>query len=407
MRVLHVLNSQGGGASIGALEFIRESRRMDSGVEHFAVYPGLSGPPDPGVASLCTACRVIPMRWWNRKTVLSPARRLAVWVREMQTTRFGRHTQTLLHDLLQTWKIDLVHSNTAAIIDGAVVARERGLPHLWHIRERIGREGFMHFPLNDSALAARIGSLSVVVVPMSRFTGEIFVRHGQAEKTRVIYDGVDSSTFDTESARQNGQALRRAWGLSDDAVLIGKVAAVTSRVKRHDIFMRAAGILTRQDPTLRFAVIGPLPKLTTWARRQGMEYYNTLRTLVTAEGLDDRFIWTGMIDDAGAVMNAVDILAHACDIEGFGRVAIEAMAAGKPVVGPSVGGLAESVGHGRTGFQVAPGDPQALALALARLVDDAGLRKQFGEAGLQRAHQDFSIETHAQRLLALYRSVLG
>ena len=54
---------------------------------------------------------------------------------------------------------------------------------------------------------------------------------------------MDVSIFDTDSAGQRGRVLRQAWGIPEHALLIGKVAAVTSEVKRHDLFIRAAGLL--------------------------------------------------------------------------------------------------------------------------------------------------------------------
>ena len=407
MRVLHILNAAGGGASVGALELMRSSRHMGSAIEHFVVYPGLDGHPDPTVSSVCSECRVVPMRWWNIKQTLSPLRRLAVWVREMQVTRFGHRTRSALRDLVHEWRVDLIHSNTAAIIDGATVAAELGISHVWHIRERIGCRGFMRFPLTDADLAARIGSLSRVIVPMSRFVREVFVKQGQAAKTRVVYDGVDPAIFDTEKVRRRGRELRRSWGVPDGSLLIGKVAAVTSPVKRHDVFIRAAGILARRDPSLRFAIIGPLPKLTTWARRQGIEYFQALRQLVREEGIEDRFLWTDHVPDPGAVMNAIDVLAHACDLEGFGRIAIEAMAAGKPVVGPAAGGLTESVVDGETGFLVPPGDETAMADAIEELSNDYDLYRRFCQAGRTRSREDFSPEAHLSAIREVYLDAFG
>lgn len=403
MRVLHVLNASGGGASIGALELMRASRLAASGIEHFAVYPGRA---DPAVGAACTDHRAIPMRWWNIKTSVSPLRRLAIWGREMQITGFGRETRRALVDLIHKWKIDLVHTNTAATVAGALVAAELGLPHVWHIRERIGKNGFMRFRLSDRDLAARIGSLSSAIVPMSQFVGEIFHRYGQGTKTRVVYDGVDLALFAAPEARAAGRELRRAWGVPEGSLLIAKVASVTTRVKRHDVFIRAAGRVARRDPSLRFAIIGPLPKLTSWARRQGIEYYAWLRQLAREEGIEDRLLWTDAVTHVGALMNAIDVLAHACDLEGFGRVAIEAMAAGKPVIGPAAGGFAESVVDGETGRLVPPGDPTALAAGIETLAADPASRARYGRAGRERAARCFSLEAHLQSVQGVYGSVL-
>lgn len=407
MRVLHILNSANGGASVGALELMRTSRLANSGIEHFVVYPGLNESPNPAVKAVCSGVRVIPMRWWNIKNSLSPLRRMAVWLREMQITAFGRRTQQVLREAIEEWQIDLIHTNTAATDAGAILAAKMRIPHIWHIRERIGHDGFMRFAMNDRGLATRIGSLSSSIVPMSRFVGEIFVSQGQANKTRVIYDGVDASQFDTADARERAAVLRKSWGVPEGALLVGKVAAVTSQVKRHDVFIRAAGKLGRRNPSLHFAIVGALPKLTSWSRRQGFDYFNRLRGLVREEGIEERFHWTDSVTDIGGLMNAIDILAHACDLEGFGRVAIEAMAAGKPVVGPAAGGFAESVINGKTGFLVSPGDSEAMALAIEQLVKTPKLREEYGSFGRLHAKAVFSMEAHLAAMRKIYCEALG
>ena len=404
MRILHILNSPGGGATIGALELIRTSREAESPLKHFSVYPGV-GTPHPDVAAVCHDARPLPMRWWNSKIKLSMLPRVAAWAREMQLTGFQRKTRGLIRQLVDEWSIDVIHSNTAAIDDGAVVAAQLGLPHVWHIRERIGREGFMRFPLSDSALSTRITSLSDAVVPMSRFVGEIFIEHGQGEKVKVVYDGVDRQIFDTDEARAKGYALRRSWGIPDDAVLVGKVAAVTSMVKRHEVFIRAAGILAKKNRSVRFAIIGPVPQQTSWVNRHSVEYFDGLKRLVKSEGLEDRFVFTGNVTDAGAMMNSIDVLAHACDLEGFGRVAIEAMAAGKPVAGPAAGGFTESVVEGETGRLVTPGDANSLSAALEEISGSEEVRTKFGSAAREWVRANFSPEKHLEEMSRVYESV--
>jgi glycosyltransferase involved in cell wall biosynthesis len=86
---------------------------------------------------------------------------------------------------------------------------------------------------------------------------------------------------------------------------------------------------------------------------------------------------------------------------------LEAMAAGLPVVASRVGGLPEQVVHGETGVLVAPGDPEDLAEALARLVADGELRRRLGAAGRARAEQSFDLEPFRRAHLELYSRELA
>ena len=88
----------------------------------------------------------------------------------------------------------------------------------------------------------------------------------------------------------------------------------------------------------------------------------------------------------------------------MGRVLVEAMALGRPVVATRVGGIPAVVLDGETGRLVAPDDPPALAGAVTELLKDPGVRRRMGEAGRRRA-DEFSLRVMESRLLALYRDL--
>jgi glycosyltransferase involved in cell wall biosynthesis len=403
IRILHVLDAPHGGATIGALELMRFSLRESLDLEHFAVYPSLERAPDFRVRIFCHGCTPVPMRWWHIKPGLNLAQRALIWWRERQATRSGQTTEEVLQHCIEDWAIDVVHTNTSAVIDGARVAHRLGLPHVWHIRETVGSRGSVRFRLSDQALAELIGSLSAWIVPMSQAAAELFLRHGQSGKTRVVYDGIDIADFDDPDAVRRGWRLRRLWGVADHELLIGTVGGLAHRVKRHDIFIRAAGQLAKRHPSLRFAAIGVLPRREFATARVKDRYFRWLSNLVHAEGLDDRFHWIPLVPDSGAVMNAIDVLAHTSELEGFGRVAPEAMAAKRPVVGPAAGGIAESVVDHVTGYLVPPGDALALADALEQIVVDSRLRTRLGQAGQDRVRESFSPKQYVSAMSEIYR----
>jgi glycosyltransferase involved in cell wall biosynthesis len=117
--------------------------------------------------------------------------------------------------------------------------------------------------------------------------------------------------------------------------------------------------------------------------------------------------FSGFAADVAGVLRDVDILVHPADGESFGRVVVEAMAAGVPVVGVRGGGVAELVRDGETGFLVPPDDAQALAQAVKRLAQDAALAEQMGARGRAHAFAEYSIEATARQLAQMYaRAVL-
>src|SRR5690606_23274361 len=104
-----------------------------------------------------------------------------------------------------------------------------------------------------------------------------------------------------------------------------------------------------------------------------------------------RVHFPGYRDDVPEVVRALDLLVLPSYVEGAPNVVLEAMAAGRAVVATAVSGTPELVIEGVTGRLVPPGDPQALAGALAALVADGEMRARMGAAGAERARRDFAI----------------
>ncbi len=126
----------------------------------------------------------------------------------------------------------------------------------------------------------------------------------------------------------------------------------------------------------------------------------------------DRVFFLGKIDHETLVScyhaASVFALASIARSEAFGIAQVEAMAAGLPVVNTKLDSGVPFVSlHGQTGLTVPPGDPEALAAAITRLLDDPVLRAAYGEAARLRARQEFSLETMSSRVADLYQAVLA
>jgi glycosyltransferase involved in cell wall biosynthesis len=131
------------------------------------------------------------------------------------------------------------------------------------------------------------------------------------------------------------------------------------------------------------------------------------RPALAAAVSDPRIRFEGTREDVPAVLAGSAVFVLSSRSEGLPISVLEAMAAGLPVVASDVGGLREQVLDGVTGLLVPAGDPQALAAALARLVDDPGLRRRLGDAGRARAEELFDLPGFRTAHLELYRSLLS
>ncbi|MBX3084414.1 MAG: glycosyltransferase family 4 protein [Anaerolineae bacterium] len=376
-----------------------------AGYQPFIATPGKFGSTRAAVcASLGAKWEVVPMTWWNRKSRVSLMRRLVLAAIDTKTSWFGIRSILHIRRLIRDWQIDLVHTHTGVIPWGAIAAKTMGIPHIWHIHEPNGSARLFEYWLPDSVLASLIQNWSDHLILVSRYVGELFDQHSLPTPKTVIYQGVDADLFGHIEA---GRDLRKSLNIGQDQLLIGMVAGPTSTWKRHDLFIKAAALLQAQAPNVRFAIFGTIPHQSRWLYNTSYDYALSLQKLVADCGLADHFIWAGFHADVPAIMNALDILVHPCAQEGFGRIAIEAMAAGRPVVGPRGGGLAESVIDGETGLLVAPNSAEALAAACQTLISQPELRYRLGHAGQNHVRSAFGLQRSAEAIIDVYRQVLG
>lgn len=165
--------------------------------------------------------------------------------------------------------------------------------------------------------------------------------------------------------------------------------------KGHADVLEALALLGREGPSLRmtFAGHGPLREI--------------LLSAVGAMGPGHRVSITGPVSHEQMLdaMARADLVVVPSRFEGFGLTALEAMALGRPVLATTAGGLPEVIEHGVSGWLVPPGDPAALAQAMASLLGDAALRQRLGAAGRERARARFALPEIAARLRAIYQRV--
>jgi glycosyltransferase involved in cell wall biosynthesis len=176
------------------------------------------------------------------------------------------------------------------------------------------------------------------------------------------------------------------------AVLVGRI----NRWKGQNVLLDAAlRIDARQHPLLRFVIVGDVADGQHHFREQ-------MLARIRQQGLQERVRWLPFTPDVDRVWAGSDIaVVPSTEPEPFGRVAIEAMAHGLPVVAAAHGGLVEIVADRETGALVPPGDAAALAAALERLAASPALRRRWGEAGLRRQQQHFSQRAHDAALLGI------
>lgn len=218
------------------------------------------------------------------------------------------------------------------------------------------------------------------IVANSSAAADQLVREGVRSRIEVIANGVDADGYAAPPVRDTLRTIITVANLRHE--------------KGHETLVDAAAWLRDRHPQLRYLFVGAGP------RRAALE------ALVNARGLADTVVFTGHRDDVPALLAEADLFVLPSRSEAFPNAAIEAMAAGLPVVACGIGGLLDLIDPERTGLLVPPDDAAALADAIDRLVSEPQRARRIGAAARQAVSARYSFDRMVQAFANLYLSAL-
>ena len=291
--------------------------------------------------------------------------------------------------VLEEKQIDLIHANSlAAGLIGGIVGKLYGVPIVMHKR----------YATAYGVLDRLCEVLLDRVILVSEATRWAFAPHS---KQALIYNGVELSALRpplSPPCWRGGKTLRTDLNLDPDALLIGVVTRITPEKGIH-LLIEATAKLKASLYIQLLVVGGPyFPK--------DAEYIDSLKVQAEKLGIADRVIFTGFLEDTGAILSLLDVVLLASTIpEACPRTIIEAMAAGVPVIATPLGGSKELVTP-ETGILVPAEDPDAFAAAITQLAEDNEGRKRMGKACRLRAEQLFCATQNARLTEDLYLDLL-
>jgi glycosyltransferase involved in cell wall biosynthesis len=235
------------------------------------------------------------------------------------------------------------------------------------------------------------------IVGVSSHTARTFVEAGyRPDRVHAVLNAIEPSRWDPSLDPAPGRA---SLGVPDGAPLVVSVARLF-RWKGHLELLGALAQVKREYPNVRLAVVG-----SDYPADSGMT--DMLKEHARQLGIGENVVFTGQRSDVASMLAACDVFALPSFEEPFGLVFAEAMAMKRPVVALTNGGTPEVVEHGKCGLLSPPGDIDALAANLLRLLGDPALRAQFGEYGRWRVAQYFTPQRMASDFAALYARMLA
>lgn len=286
--------------------------------------------------------------------------------------------------IIREYRVDVVHAFGLTQINGPIAAKLAGTKLVWQINDLLT-------PFS-APFVFLLRILSDVVAVSSEAVHKTYFSPNF--KTVRLYSAVDPRELNGGDRVK----MRSEFGVASGTVLIGTIGNV-NKFKGHMDFVRAAKLIKdKSSRPVRFVFVGLV--VPTWEY-----YYKQLREVAREIGVDSDLIFTGGRSDVPDILAALDIYVHPSLSESFGLSVIEAMAAGKPVVATSVGGIPEIIPDGRYGLIVPPGNPSDLASAVLRYLADSGFANSISANGRARVENVFGIEQFVENHTKMYNMV--
>jgi glycosyltransferase involved in cell wall biosynthesis len=302
--------------------------------------------------------------------------------------------QPRIHRMIREIRPDLVHLNNSysslhewmlacRLSATPVVAHDRGTPCPCGLRTR---------------LFVRL--LDAVICVSDAFHANL-TRQRLSVRSFRVYNGLDPALQTSTMGEERAAVLRQSLGVQGRPTIIGMVGNFY-RYKGQMVVLQALRSVVEEHPDVVCLFVGKVP-------RGEEQYREELDTYVREHRLEANVRFVGYRENVAEILAIVDLVVSASTIpEAFGRVVVEGMAAGKPVIGPDAGGVAEIIVPEETGLLVPVNDPRALSESVRRLVRDPAQAKEMGMRGRKRLEEHFSAARMVRETEQVYeRAVFG
>jgi glycosyltransferase involved in cell wall biosynthesis len=361
-----------GGAELVLLELV--AGLVDRGVRADVVLPG-RGPLGPRLEAAGARTWGVPYEWWA-----GPRRSLDVAVRRSARNMVAACS---IGTLLRRLRPDAVLSNTLTIPSVAVAAKVLRIPHVWYLHEFGEKDHGLSFDLGFRSSVRLVNYLSARVIVNSHAVLDEFSRYIPSRKLRIAYPGVDVP----DGLPRVPAPPERPFRL----ILVG----LKTPSKGQEDAIRAVGLLRGRERDVRLTLVG----------HSSPAYALHLGRLAREVGADDVVDFVDFTEDRYRYFQQSHAALMCSRSEAFGRVTVEAMKLGLPVIGADRGGTPELVRDRETGLLYPHGDPSALAERIDRLYRDRELRERLGSDARKWAWATFSVRRHTQDVMEILAEI--
>jgi len=277
-------------------------------------------------------------------------------------------------------KIDLIYTNVMVLFSGAIISKITKIPHIWHIREFVPEEGGLRFFFSYKKLFYFVSYFSEALNTNSYSLAEHFKSFQPKAKLNVIYTPVEINDFKISEKL-------KVKGVSDKDFIIACIGSLQKR-KAQDDAIKAISIAKKHIPNIKLLIVG-----------EGTEKYkNYLKELTLNLNVKDKVIFVGFRKDISPILSKSKILLMPSWKEPYGRVVLEAMAFGIPVIGVNSGGTKEQIVDGITGFLVPPKNSEKIAERIIYLYKNPKIAKKISKNALEQVKKENNPKNYAKKI---------
>jgi glycosyltransferase involved in cell wall biosynthesis len=340
------------------------------------------GPLEEEAKRLGIASEIVPMKWWLTE-------RRGIW-RQPLAWLLNRAGVRRLENIIREKKADLVFTNSAASFAGALAAKRARVPHVWAIHEILGgRKPFLRYLFGQRALVRFILGSSAKVIVNSQASRTAFPYNG---RVAVIPNGIGVSRADESRQKR----LRLELGIRESDLAVGIVGKIYEGKGQREA-VQAASLLMPRFPNLKLLIVGDV---------KDRRYEKSLRRIVRENKIEANVIFAGYRSDLVDVFPLMRAVVVASVVDSFGRVALEALAAGVPVVAVRAGGLPEIIRSGENGLLTDSRSPAEIAQAINLIFENPGRAEAFAVEGRRTVSEKFSLDKQIQAVERVFHYVL-
>lgn len=291
----------------------------------------------------------------------------------------------LLHE--NKIKIDIIHVNTMAVLEGIYLKKKLNAKLYWHVHEII----LSPKPIAE-VLKHLVGRYSDKIIAVSTAVkNNLNYSNNVSSKIRVIYNGIDSNKFNPDV---DYQYLLDEWKIPSDSIRVGMIGRVNGW-KGQDDFLDAAAPLLKKHSNLYLFIVGSAFEGQEWRVEK-------LKKRIQEEANNDRIIYSEYRSDNAAVENMFNVLVlPSTSPDPLPTVVLEAMGCGKAIVGYRHGGVKEMVVDKWNGLLATPKSTDDLRQKIDDVISNAKYKKM-GENSRNRQVQYFSLQTFIGNFQKLY-----